>query len=63
MAKTSTAVKQRYLDKTYDRVSVRLPKDLVQAFKEACTARGISQAQVVRSAIEDFLDESEKKQG
>lgn len=55
MSKTSTAVKQRYLDKTYTQISVRLPKELVQVFKEACTARGVSQAQVIRGAIEDFL--------
>ena len=31
--KTSTAVKQRYIDKTYDIISARVPKELAAAFK------------------------------
>ena len=54
---TSTAVKQRYNDKVYSLVSARLPKDLVARFKEKCKAEGVSQAQIVKKAIEAFLAE------
>ena len=53
--KTSSAVKQRYNEKTYGNISVFLQKDLVEAFKQKCVAEGISQAQVVREAVEEFL--------
>ena len=54
---TSSAVKQRYNNKVYSVVSAKLPKDLVARFKEKCKAEGISQAQVVKKAIEAFLAE------
>ena len=54
---TSTAVKQRYNQKTYGTIKVLLPKELVAEFKEKCTARGVSQASIVKAAIERFLAE------
>lgn len=54
---TSSAVKQRYNSKVYSTVKAQLPKDLVAHFKEKCKAEGISQAQVVKKAIEAFLAE------
>ena len=36
-----------------------LPKELVAEFKEKCTARGVSQASIVKAAIERFLAESD----
>ena len=53
--KTSSAVKNRCNAKTYGSVRALLPKDLVTRFKEKCAADGISQAQVIREAIEAFL--------
>ena len=55
--KTSTAVKQRYNEKTYDIISARMPKELAAAFKEKCVAEGIPQAQIIKKAIEDFLSQ------
>lgn len=52
---TSTEVKRRYNEKTYAPLYVNLPRDLAAAFKAECAARGISQAQVVKAAIETFL--------
>lgn len=52
---TSTAVKRRYNEKTYDMVRASLSKDLVARFKEKCEADGIPQAQVIKKAIVDFL--------
>ena len=55
--KTSSAVKQRYNEKVYDNVSARVPKELAAAFKEKCAAEGISQARIIKKAIEDFIAE------
>ena len=55
MGKTSTEVKDRYNSKVYDKITVRLPKELVAAFKAKCTEENISQAQVIREAIENFI--------
>lgn len=55
--KTSSAVKNRYNAKTYSSIVAMLPKELVAAFKAKCKATGISQAQIVRDAVEKFLNE------
>ena len=54
---TSTEVKARYNKKVYTAVGYQLPKELVAAFKEKCAAEGISQAQVIKKAMEAFLSE------
>lgn len=56
-SKTSTEVKRRYNNKVYDKIFVELPKDIVAPFKEKCKAKGVSQASVLKKAIEDFLNE------
>lgn len=53
--KTSSAVKQRYNQKTYGAVTAYLPKELVADFKEKCAAEGVPQAQIIKKAIEEFL--------
>lgn len=53
--KTSSAVKDKYNKKTYDSIAVRIPKDLAEAFKAKCAQEGISQAQIIKKAIEDYL--------
>lgn len=53
--KTSTAVKQRYNERVYDVLSVRVAKELAAEFKAKCAAEGIPQAQVIKKAIEEFL--------
>lgn len=55
--KTSTEVKARYNQKNYDVISIRVPKEMAEAFKSKCAAEGIPQAQVVKRAIEDFLQQ------
>ena len=54
---TSTAAKQRYNEKVYDVISVRVPKELAAAFKEKSAAAGVPQAQIIKRAIEQFLSE------
>lgn len=56
MGKTSTQVKQRYLDKAYSQIAVRLQKDLVAQWEDALKADGISKAKFIRQAITQYLD-------
>lgn len=53
---TSTAVKARYNNKVYDKITISVPKDLAAQFKEKCATEGISQAQVLKKAMEDFIN-------
>ena len=55
--KTSSAVKNRYNNKVYDSIVVRVPKELAAAFKGKCAAEGIPQAQIIKEAIHKFLNE------
>ena len=55
--KTSTEVKTRYNQKTYDVIAVRVPKEMAEAFKAKCTAEDIPQARIIKRAIEDFLQQ------
>lgn len=54
--RTSSAVKRRYNEKTYDRIVLNVKKDTAQAFKDKCNALGIPYSQVLHKAIEDFLN-------
>ena len=54
---TSTAVKQRYNAKTYDVISIRVPKEMAAAFKAKCAQHGDAQAQIFKKAIETYLAE------
>jgi len=53
--KTSSAVKQRYNQKTYSAVTAYLPKELAENFKKKCREEGISQAQIIKQAVEEFI--------
>lgn len=55
---TSSAVKRRYNDKVYSVVKAELPKELVAEFKELCKEKGVSQASVVKNALEQFINEN-----
>lgn len=54
---TSTQVKARYNKKVYSTISVQLPKELVANFKEKCKVEGVSQAQIIKKAVEDYLSD------
>lgn len=55
MGRTSTEVKQRYLDKAYAQIAVRLPKDLVKEWSDRIQKDGISKAEFFRRAINEYL--------
>lgn len=54
--KTSTQVKSKYNQKTYDVISIRVPKAMAETFKAKCATDDIAQAQVIKKAIEEFLN-------
>ena len=54
---TSTQVKAKYNQKVYDTISVRVPKEMASDFREKCAADGIAQAQIIKQAIEQFLQQ------
>lgn len=55
MGKTSTKVKQKYLNKVYTQVAVRLPKDLVAQWEEKLKAENLGKAEFFRNAIQEYL--------
>ena len=55
--RTSIQVKARYNQKVYDTISVRVPKEMASAFREKCADDGIAQAQIIKQAIEQFLQQ------
>lgn len=57
MSKTSWQVKQKYNERVYARIGVQLDRELVEKFKEKCERYEISQASVIKDAIEKFLAE------
>ncbi len=46
----------KYNAKNYDTISVRLPKELVQQFREKVASNGDSQAKIIKEAIEAYLN-------
>lgn len=55
--KTSSAVKNRYNKRVYSSIIVRIPKGQAEIFKAKCAAEGAPQAQIIKRAIEQFLEE------
>lgn len=55
--KTSTAVKRRYNEKTYTLIAANVPKGIAEKFKKKCVVAGVPQAQVIKKAIEEFLEQ------
>ena len=55
--KTSSAVKNRYNSRVYGSIIVRVPKEKAEAFKAKCNVEGIPQAQIIKRAIDQFLEQ------
>ena len=43
-------------------ISVRYNKDFVEQFKEACQTMGVSQSSVIREAMENLIEQANKKE-
>lgn len=57
--KTSSTVKNRYNSKVYGSIVIRIQKNMAEQFKMKCAQTGIPQAQVLKRAIEQFLQNGE----
>lgn len=55
--KTSTAAKYRWNSANYERITVSVPKEDGKRFKEKCIKRGVSQAEVLKERIYEFLED------
>ena len=62
MGATSWQVKQRYNNKVYRSVSIRLKKELVEAWNTALEEDEISKAEFLRRAIEQYLENRKEQQ-
>lgn len=60
MGKTSSEVKNRWNKNHYSPITVQLPIETVERFREKCKAEGISQTSIIRDAIEAFLEKEEE---
>lgn len=60
MGNTSWQVRERYNQKTYSRITVKLKKDLVKAFDEAREEDNLTRAEFVRRAINQYLENRNK---
>lgn len=47
---------QEYNKHKYTRIVADLPKELVAQFKQKCKQENISQAQIIKEAIEQFIN-------
>lgn len=56
--RTSAAVKNKYAAKNYGTVLIKVDKTLVELFKQKCKEKGVSQAQILKRAMEDYLKEA-----
>lgn len=54
--KTSYAVRTKWNNNNLTKVTYSMPKNLMLDFKEKCKAEKISQASIIRKAIENFLE-------
>lgn len=55
MGKTSIAVRQRYIEKTYDSVAIRIPKGDRDRWKEYAERHGMSLAGMIKSLVEEEM--------
>lgn len=55
MGKTSSAVKQRYNNKVYTKVSAYLKKELVAKWEAELAKDGTAKAEFIRNAITEYL--------
>lgn len=55
MGKTSSQVKNRWNAEHYIRVTAYINKEDGETFKAKCKAENISQAEIIKKAVYDFL--------
>ena len=55
--RTSSEVKRRYNEKTYDRLVVSVKKETATAYKTKCEKLGVSYSEPLHKAISEFIKE------
>lgn len=55
MGKTSSKVKRAWMNKNYTRIAFDVDKEDGIAFKEKCKAENITQSEILKAAVYDFL--------
>ena len=58
MGKTSSAVKNRWNAEHYTRLTVSVPKEDGEKFKEKCQRENVTQAEILKEAVYKFLEDS-----
>lgn len=56
MGKANPETVRKWQAEHYTHISFRIPKEIVDAFKEKCKETGDSQAAIIRKAMEDYLN-------
>jgi hypothetical protein len=49
-------VKRKYNEKVYTKIQFSAPKELAEDFKAECDRQKVSQASVLKEAMQDFVD-------
>lgn len=62
MGKTSAAVKNRYNDKTYDRINLTVPKGDKDIIKSHAESRGESVNAFINRAIDEAMERDKENQ-
>ena len=52
---TSTAVKHKYNNKTYDRITIFVRKEISEKYKKKCEESGIPYSKILKESIDEFL--------
>ncbi len=56
---TSTAVKRRWNEANYSRLTIYIPKEQAEEYREKCEQLGISRSEIPKKAISEFLEEED----
>ena len=54
-SKAQKMAQRKYNEKTYDRVAILIKKGKRDEYKKAAAARGLSYAEMIRLAIEEYI--------
>lgn len=54
--KTSSKAKRAWIDRNYQRIAFDINKEDGIAFKEKCKRENVTQAEILKAAVYEFLD-------
>lgn len=63
MGKTSAAVKNRYMNKAYDRINLTVPKGEKDTIKDHAESMGESVNAFIKRAIDETMARDKQKEG